>query len=581
MKKKLSIKLLFLTLPAFVAGIVLFAPAPHVDAAYNGANLIDNSKFLNTNSMSLQAIQNHLVSKGSGLASRSFILDCGASNGQVRQWYSAIGAPCDRSLPAADHIYYAAKVYGLNPQVIIATLQKEQSLITSPNPTDWQINQAMGYGCPTTGGCSASNFFYQIDNGTWALRYHYERANGNFNWWRPSTSWVCGTTKDFYKPNLYPRQHVSFYDEDGVMYRSYFIENAATSAFYCYTPHAYNNFPGCKPAHGVSYASWKPTIGHVGMCYSGSYNFVTFFEQWFGPTNKPPIPDCPTGTALCVWAFINEDTGRTFYTASLTERNAVYLQNFTYLGVAAFARKNSTDATPVYRLYNISNNYHLYTTNNGEKNSLLAGGGWNDEGIGFYADPLWSNTGYTVRRLYTQNGGGRHLFTADTNQIKRLLSSGYVDEGPVFKSASPMVTPPIPPVNKENVYRFFLNSKHFFTNSLDERDILINMGARYEGVAWQSPSALSSNKQPVYRLYSLHTGRHFWTMSQQERSIILSWGGWRDEGIGMYGQPDGQTPVHRFYNTVTGAHIFTISEAERSIINGYRDWRYEGVAWRL
>ncbi len=244
-------------------------------AAYDGGKLVDNRIFLNAASLSIQDIQNFLVSKGSGLASRNFILNCYAQDSKERQWYTAAGAPCDQNVPASKIIYYAAQIYGINPQVILATLQKEQSLITSPNPTEWQINQAMGYACPTTGGCGSSDFFYQIDSGVWVLRYHYERARGNMTWWNTSTTWTCGTEKNFYKPNLYPGQDVRFYDEDGVLYRTHRIENAATSSMYCYTPHTYNNPQGL---YG------RPPYGTVGRYYSGSYNFVFFFEQWFGPT---------------------------------------------------------------------------------------------------------------------------------------------------------------------------------------------------------------------------------------------------------------------------------------------------------
>ncbi len=235
--------------------------------------------------MSASDIQTFLSGKGSGLASRSFTLNCYGADSKERQWYTAVGAPCDQTVPASQIIYYAAQIYGINPQVILATLQKEQSLITSPNPTDWQVNQAMGYGCPTTGGCGASNFFYQIDSGVWVLRFHYERARGNMTWWRSDTSWVCGTEKNFYKPNLLPNQDVRFYDEDGVHYRTHFIANAATSSLYCYTPHAYNNPQGL---------SGLPTYGTSGRYYTGSYNFVYSFERWFGSTTGlPPYLNIP------------------------------------------------------------------------------------------------------------------------------------------------------------------------------------------------------------------------------------------------------------------------------------------------
>src|SRR5690606_18128328 len=139
-------------------------------------------------------------------------------------------------------------------------------------------SQAMSYGCPTTGSCSdSSNFSYQIDSGTWVLRYHYERANGNNTWWNTSSGWTCGTAKNFYKPSLYPKKKVTFYDGNGVAYRTYTLSNPATSAFYCYTPHAYNNPKGL---YGL------PKFGTKGQYYTGSYNFVKFFETWFGSTTS-------------------------------------------------------------------------------------------------------------------------------------------------------------------------------------------------------------------------------------------------------------------------------------------------------
>jgi hypothetical protein len=270
---KNSLLRVFLFLMVFLG--CLFGATGKSAAVYDGGNIIDNGIFLNAQSMSIAEIQNFLASRGSGLASRGFVLNCYGPDSKERQWYTAVGAPCDQMVPAADIIYFASQIYGINPRVVLATLQKEQSLITSPNPTDWQINQAMGYGCPTTGSCGTSNFFSQIDSGVWVLRYHYERARGNNTWWHNSTSWVCGTEKNFYKPNLYPYQDVRFYDEDGVHYRNHHIANPATSALYCYTPHAYNNPQGL---YG------RPPYGTVGRYYSGSYNFVYWYEIWFGTT---------------------------------------------------------------------------------------------------------------------------------------------------------------------------------------------------------------------------------------------------------------------------------------------------------
>lgn len=259
-----------------------------VYASYNGGNLIDDSVFLNASSMSAKNIQDFLVSKGSGLANKTFLFDCTATDAS-EIYYKNAGAPCGKIVPASNIIYYASQIYGINPQVVLATLQKEQGLITTANPTTWQIDQAMGYGCPTTSGCVASNFLYQIDNGVWVLRLSMERARGNMTWWFTASTWVCGSAKNFYKPNLYPGQNVNFYDEDNVYYRTHYVENSATSSLYCYTPHAYNNPNGL---YGL------PQYGTKGRYYSGSYNFVIYFEKWFGDTSGTPFFRYKDGSAI-------------------------------------------------------------------------------------------------------------------------------------------------------------------------------------------------------------------------------------------------------------------------------------------
>ena len=252
----------------------VFIHAPKANAAYEAGLIIDDSVFLDAKSMSIADIQNFLTARGSGLRNMTFTLQCYGSGSQERQWYTAAGARCDTPIPASEIIYYAAQIYGVSPKVILTTMQKEQSLTTAANPTSWQLNQAMGYACPTSGSCGGNSTFpYQIDSGTWALRFHFERARGNMNWWYTSSSWTYGTEKSLYKPSLYPGQNVRFYDTNGTHYTTVYIQNAATSTMYCYTPHAYNNPQGL---YG------RAPYGTTGLYYSGSYNFVYFYELWFG-----------------------------------------------------------------------------------------------------------------------------------------------------------------------------------------------------------------------------------------------------------------------------------------------------------
>jgi len=62
------------------------------------------------------------------------------------------------------------------------------------------------------------------------------------------------------------------------------------------------------------------------------------------------------------------------------------------------------------------------------------------------------------------------------------------------------------------------------------------------------------SKTPVYRLYNKNVGDHHYTTSEKERDHLVKVG-WRDEGIGWYSDDSKRTPVYRQYNprAVTGA----------------------------
>ncbi len=229
-----------------LTGITAILASSVASASYVASDLISNSVFRNTKSMSTSQIQSFLQSKGGGLAS-----------------YTQGGKR------ASQIIYEAAINYGVNPQVIIATLQKEQSLISDPEPSSTQLRSAMGYGCPDGADCNANyyGFSNQVHNGTWQLRYNYERANGNNTWWN-NGSYACGGATHFYSTGLYPGRTVTFYSTGSYKDKTIKIANAATASLYCYTPHV-------GPY-------WETG-------YSGSYNFVTSFESWFGSTRVPRI----------------------------------------------------------------------------------------------------------------------------------------------------------------------------------------------------------------------------------------------------------------------------------------------------
>jgi len=275
---------LLLSLP-LVLGVLfsLLSPAVHTSALATSNftdHLIDDSVFRDRNSMGTgaggaQAIQNFLSAEGSGLAGFSDVENCGSTSGPHYSYYATYYA-CGQRASAAQIIYAAGQAYGINPRVILATLQKEQSLVTTPNPTAAQLNCAMGYlSCG-----SVSGFFNQVDNGTWQFKTDMELGSGN-NWWGYTpASYPCNGATRLYNNALKGGNNITFSDDNGTPYRNITLANMSTATLYCYTPYVYNNPNGLFG---------KPQFGTTGLYYSGTYNFVNSFVTWWGSTYTSPF----------------------------------------------------------------------------------------------------------------------------------------------------------------------------------------------------------------------------------------------------------------------------------------------------
>ena len=118
--------------------------------------------------------------------------------------------------------------------------------------------------------------------------------------------------------------------------------------------------------------------------------------------------------------------------------------------------------------------------------------------------------------------------------------------------------------------------EHFYTASDSERDGLVAVGWRYEGVGWVAPASGDA----VYRLYNPYVsgGDHHYTPSEVERDSLVA-KGWRYEGVGW--RSGGDVEVLRQYNpyATTGTHNYTTSAVENDHLVSV-GWRAEGVGWR-
>jgi len=208
----------------FVVGAILSAAAAVLPfnlkgaqaASFNQSNIIADGVFVNVNSMDTGAIQRFLQSNNSYLKDFS---ENGRSAAQII-YDAAHGA--NEAAGSINGITVNSATGTVNPQVILVTLQKEQSLISRTTRDDNVLRKAMGYGCPDSGGCNAryAGFTKQVENAAWQLRYNFERARG------------------YGFEDYQVGQSFSFDDWNGTHTGTF--GNRATASLYRYTPHVYN-----------------------------------------------------------------------------------------------------------------------------------------------------------------------------------------------------------------------------------------------------------------------------------------------------------------------------------------------------
>jgi peptidoglycan hydrolase-like protein with peptidoglycan-binding domain len=155
----------------------------------------------------------------------------------VAQYLTSKNAPIaqytEQNKTAAQIIFAAARgetsakwgiVPNLNPGVLIAYLEKEQSLIgltgyDTAKDTEKRVKYAMGYGCPDGASCNDeyAGFYNQVNWAAYQLEYNYALS-------------LRTDHSDLYKI----KSTINTLDTYSV-----FLSNAATAANYRYTPHVY------------------------------------------------------------------------------------------------------------------------------------------------------------------------------------------------------------------------------------------------------------------------------------------------------------------------------------------------------
>ncbi|MGY1764650.1 hypothetical protein ACI79N_24785, partial [Geodermatophilus sp. SYSU D00805] len=247
----------------FAVGSSPQQPSLHESAdlrLFNPGDIIDDDVFYNMGAMDASQIQAFLEREGAGCTSSLCL-----KNLRQDTWTRAADRYCGTyaGLPgetAAQIISKVSRACGVNPQVLLVLLQKEQSLVRTSAPTEEKLRKAVGYGCPDTAPCDAQYYGFYNQLYSAAHRFQYYRANpGSFGHRAGMTINVR------YHPNA----------ACGTV--PVYIHNQATAGLYNYTPYTPNE------------AALQAGYGTGDSCSAyGNRNFYLYFTDWFGSTQSGP-----------------------------------------------------------------------------------------------------------------------------------------------------------------------------------------------------------------------------------------------------------------------------------------------------
>lgn len=299
----------------FVIGVACFLCVSNTALAldalpgFNPNKIIEDKVFADTQTfVGPEGIQKFLESKGSILANTSpdFLVKLKEpTNVLLKQGLEDPQPSLGRLRTAAELIWDASKQSGINPQVLLVTLQKEQGLITNhQNDTPDRIQRALdfafGFNCPDATGCSQNSLFPGF----------YFQLFGNFD---TENNRYLGAAKSLMKSFNTPGGRgpavngiaakvgdVVSIDNTTDPYnvpasQMVTIGNNATAALYRFTPHVFN----------------------------GNYNFWKFFTEWFKYPNgtlirvgqDQSIFIIQNGSRLLLPSFVAQNRGLDLTTA--------------------------------------------------------------------------------------------------------------------------------------------------------------------------------------------------------------------------------------------------------------------------
>ena len=252
------------------SGIASIQTTPHAYAApvsdWQAGYIISDENFYTQGNMSTAQIQDFLNEKGKYCYGDRCLKNYRGTLGTFSAGSCPRTVQGGNGLSAAEMIYRVSKSCNISAKALLVTLEKENSLVTSPAWYNSRTGRsafhtALGFGCPDTAPCDSQ--YYGVGNQIYhaAKQFNiYKKYPYSFNHQAGKTAWIgynpsssCGGS------NVY-------------------IRNAATAGLYNYTPYQPN---AAALQAGVGTGDWCSAYGNR--------NFYVLYKNWFGdPRTSTP-----------------------------------------------------------------------------------------------------------------------------------------------------------------------------------------------------------------------------------------------------------------------------------------------------
>lgn len=418
--KKIICLSLLLSLPLQVL-------AQSIDPGFDANKLIDDKVFSDTQTFGGPVgIQKFLEAKNSVLANTSpdFLVKLKEPNIiLLKEGLEDPEPSLNRLRTAAELVWDASLQSGLNPQVILVTLNKEQGLITSagdfsPDRLQTALDHAMGFDCPDSTGCGNlfPGFYYQLFG-------NYDSANNRYLGAAKSLmkSFVAtaGRGPSVNGSAAQVGQTISIQNTQGDPYNApasqlVTLLNRATAALYRFTPHVFN----------------------------GNYNFWKYFTSWFKYANgtlvalasDPKIYIIQNGTKQLVPDFVAQARGLNLagkVTISPNEFDS-YPTDIVFGPADNTIVKNSTDGKTYVFISNIKHPASAFVISQRGLNPRLALSITDQESTLFNSGSVLPPKDGTVVKeandpgIYLVDGGKIRLYSAYTFEQRKVLAKNIV-----------------------------------------------------------------------------------------------------------------------------------------------------------